>query len=61
LPQYNVKGQEPSFATVTGLALWDTSAYSEGGIAGNLSGKLSGLMENQNMVKLRKLFKSFLP
>jgi cell division protein FtsA len=53
--------QEPSFATVTGLALWDTSAYSEGGIAGNLSGKLSGLMENQNMVKLRKLFKSFLP
>lgn len=53
--------QEPSFATVTGLALWDTSTYSEGGIAGNLSGKLSGLMENQNMVKLRKLFKSFLP
>lgn len=53
--------QEPNFATVTGLALWDTSRYSESGITGNLGGIAGRLLENQNVIKLKKLFKSFLP
>jgi cell division protein FtsA len=53
--------QDPSFATVTGLALWG-SRYSDGsGITGNLSGFAGRLLENQNVIKLKKLFKSFLP
>lgn len=56
---------EPAFATVTGLALWG-SRYSDsfglgGGIGANLSGFAGRLLENKNVIKLKKLFKSFLP
>ncbi len=57
--------EEPGFATVTGLALYG-SRYSDsfglgGGISANISGIMGRLLENQNVIKLKKLFKSFLP
>lgn len=51
---------DPSFATVVGLALWG-SKYSGGLADSGLAGMFGGLLENQNMLKLRKWFKSFLP
>lgn len=53
--------QHPSFATVTGLALWGDRYADGAGIGGNLAGLTGKLLENQNVVKLKKLFKSFLP
>jgi cell division protein FtsA len=51
---------DPEFATVDGVALWGAHF---GGPAGNagFSERFSGLLENQNMLKLKKWFKSFLP
>jgi cell division protein FtsA len=51
---------DPSFATVVGLALWG-SRYSVGFPESRVMASFQGLLENQNMVKLRKWFKSFLP
>lgn len=51
---------DPSFATVVGLALWG-SKYSSGYSESKIGQALGGLLENENMLKLRKWFKSFLP
>lgn len=51
---------EPAFATVSGLALWGSKfrgTYSES----KVSASLSRILENKNVMKLKKLFKSFLP
>lgn len=50
----------PSFATVVGLALWGgtpSGAFSEFSI----TRPLRGLLENQNVVKLKKWFRAILP
>ncbi len=52
--------EEPSFATVVGLAMWG-SKYTVGLGDFGLGRKISGLLEAQSMVKLKKWFKSFLP
>ncbi len=51
---------DPSFATVVGLALWG-SKYSSGFTESGMGRAMSGLLENENVLKLRKWFKSFLP
>ncbi len=51
---------EPSFATVVGLALWG-SKYSVGFSDSKVARAFGGLLENQNVLRLRKWFKSFLP
>jgi cell division protein FtsA len=51
---------DPSFATVVGLALWG-SKYSVGFSDSKMAQVFGGLLENQNVLKLRKWFKSFLP
>jgi cell division protein FtsA len=51
---------EPAFATVVGLALWGSN-YAGGFSDFSLSRPLRGLLENQNVVKLKKWFKSFVP
>lgn len=54
------QAMEPSFATVVGLALWG-SRYSASYSDSKLGQAMQGLLENENMVKLKKWFKSFLP
>ncbi len=51
---------EPAFATVVGLALWGSN-YAAGFSDFSIARPLRGLLENQNMVKLKKWFKSFVP
>ncbi len=51
---------DPSFATVVGLALWGSN-YVGGMSDFSFARPLRGLLENQNMVKLKKWFKSFMP
>lgn len=51
---------DPAYATAVGLVLWG-ERFGGGLGAGGLSSSLRGLLENQNVLKLRKWFKSFLP
>ena len=51
---------DPSFATVVGLALWGGS-YSAGYSELGILKPLQNLWNNDFMVKLKKLFKSFMP
>lgn len=51
---------EPAFATVVGLALWGGS-FSGGFSDFSLTRPIKGLLENENVVKLKKWFKSFMP
>lgn len=55
---------DPSFATVVGLALWG-GTFSSSGFSGFNFTKplraLGGLLENQNVVKLKKWFKTIMP
>ncbi len=51
---------DPSFATVVGLALWGSN-YAGGFSDFSFARPLRGLLENQNVVKLKKWFKSFMP
>jgi len=51
---------DPSFATVVGLALWG-SKYSGSFSESKIGAVFGGLLENENVLKLRKWFKSFLP
>ncbi len=51
---------DPSFATVVGLALWGGNFTS--GFGGfNFTSPIKGLLENQNVVKLKKWFKAIMP
>jgi cell division protein FtsA len=52
--------EDPSFATVVGLALWGSKFTTNFGNF-DFGQKISGLLETQSMVKLKKWFKSFLP
>ncbi len=51
---------DPSFATVVGLVQWG-GKYSAGVSEGGLLAPMQGLLENKNMLKFRKWFKTFLP
>lgn len=51
---------EPAFATVVGLALWGSN-YAGGFSSLSFARPIRGLLENQNVVKLKKWFKSFMP
>jgi cell division protein FtsA len=51
---------DPSFATVVGLSLWGSN-FSGSFSDFSLTRPLKGLLENQNVVKLRKWLKSFMP
>lgn len=51
---------DPAFATVVGLALWG-SKYSAAYGDSKIGRAMEGLLENENVLKLRKWFKSFLP
>ncbi len=51
---------DPSFATASGLVLWGGKYTSAGGQA-RLGDMVKNLMSSQNMAKIRKWFKSFLP
>ena len=51
---------DPSFATVVGLSLWGsnfTGSFSDF----SFSKPFKGLLENQNVVKLKKWFKAIMP
>lgn len=51
---------DPSFATVVGLALWGSNFTTS--LSGmSLSNPFKGLLENQNVVKLKKWFKAIMP
>ncbi len=52
---------DPSFATVDGVALWAITSSAPSGGGSAVFERLSGLLESQNMLKLKKWFKSFLP
>ncbi len=51
---------DPSFVTATGLVLWGGKFSSSVGQA-QFGGMVKNLMSNQNVAKIRKWFKSFLP
>lgn len=51
---------DPAYATVAGLVLWGNK-YSEGFSDSGFPLNLQKLLDNQNVLKLRKWFKSFLP
>ncbi len=55
---------DPSFATVVGLSLWG-STFAGSSFGGFNMGRplkaLGGLLENQNVVKLKKWFKAIMP
>jgi cell division protein FtsA len=51
---------DPSFAVANGLILWGNK-FNSGGRASKFQFPGLGLLENQNVLKLRKWFKSFLP
>lgn len=55
------KVEDPSFATVVGLVLWGDKLSGDRGNSGVFSGRVGQLLENENMLKLKKWFKSFLP
>ncbi len=51
---------DPSFATVVGLALWGSNFTTS--LSGmSFSNPFKGLLENQNVVKLKKWFKAIMP
>jgi cell division protein FtsA len=52
--------ESPAFATAVGLALWGQKFSGSAG-GGGLGQPFAGLLENKNVLKLKKLFKSFLP
>jgi cell division protein FtsA len=55
---------DPSFATVVGLALWGSNFTTSGFSGFNFGSPLKvfgGLLENQNVVKLKKWFKAIMP
>lgn len=51
---------DPSFATVVGLSLWGSN-FSGSFSDFSLTKPFKGLLENQNMVKLKKWFKTIMP
>ncbi len=51
---------DPSFATVVGLSLWGSN-FSGGLSDFNITKPFKGLLENQNVVKLKKWFKTIMP
>ncbi len=51
---------DPAFATVVGLVQWG-GKYSSGVSERGLLAPVQGLLENKNVLKLNKWFKSFLP
>jgi cell division protein FtsA len=51
---------DPSFATVTGLILWGEKYASSAG-RDQIGGMVKSLISNQNVAKIQKWFKSFLP
>jgi cell division protein FtsA len=55
------KVEDPSFATVVGLALWGEKFAQGAGSRRSLSANMGKLFENESMIKLKKWFKSFLP
>lgn len=60
LPSIIDDSSDPTFATVSGLALW--GGKQAGAMPGsNLFGAVSNLFESNSMLKLKKMFKSFLP
>lgn len=52
--------EDPSFATACGLILWGNK-FGGGAQSSGLRLPMGKLLENQNVLKLRKWFKSFLP
>lgn len=55
------KVEDPSFATAVGLVLWGEK-FSQSGVSTGSFGKQMGkLFEGENVLKLKKWFKSFLP
>ena len=51
---------DPAFATAVGLVLW--GQRSSGGFgSSNFTGMFKGILANENVAKIRKWFKSFLP
>lgn len=51
---------DPSFATVVGLALWGSN-FSGGFSDFSFTKPFKGLLDNQNVVKLKKWFKTIMP
>lgn len=51
---------DPSFATVVGLSLWGSN-FSGGFTDFSISKSVKGLFDNQNVVKLKKWFKTIMP
>ena len=51
---------DPSFVTATGLVLWG-GKYSTGGSQAQFGGMFKNIMSNQNVAKVKKWLKSFLP
>lgn len=51
---------DPSFATVVGLSLWGSN-FSGGFSDFSFTKPLKGLLDNQNVVKLKKWFKTIMP
>ena len=51
---------DPSFATAAGLVLWG-GKYSSGGGRQQLGNVIKDFLSNQNVAKVRKWLKSFLP
>ena len=51
---------DPSFATAVGLVLWG-GKYASGAVAQDFGGMIKGILKNQNVDKMRKWLKSFLP
>lgn len=51
---------DPSFATVIGLTMWDSDAIAQSS-SFKMGNPVRGLLENKNVVKLKKWFKTILP
>ncbi len=51
---------DPTFATAAGLVLWGSKA-SSGFADAKFGGMVKGILDNENVAKIRKWFKSFLP
>lgn len=52
---------DPAFATVDGVVLWTAHFAAPAGSNAAIYDRLSGLLENQSVLKFKKWFKSFLP
>ncbi|HEX3099568.1 MAG TPA: cell division protein FtsA [Patescibacteria group bacterium] len=52
---------DPSFATVVGLSLWGSTFASSGFSDFSFTKPFKGLIDNQNVVKLKKWFKTIMP